>query len=273
MSSLHREQGLRQRGLRQHPPRPWWKRKSAQKVAGAIASILIALVTAYVLWFAGPSSQSPPPGTNTPALRARIKLISALGNAVIPKPISHISRPPAYPASLAGNHCGTWQSWFVRQHAAQAMYPYLVQISAPAKADVTVVRAQISVYKSYMPADLSYIECLHGAGPVPGTFVNVNLSRPNAIPTIVADNGTSKPLSMPGAVINVSPGHTEYLQFITRGRNLFYDWSIRLQVVVDEHTETFSFGSAAHPLRTWLGKAPAHSYDYNQAVHTWESGN
>jgi hypothetical protein len=160
----------------------------------------------------------------------------------------------------------------VQQHAAEAEYPFLVQVAAPAGTDVSVVGAQIKVYRSYKPADLSYIQCLHGAGPVPGTYLNVNLSRPNATPTIASNDGSYKPLSMPGAVINVDPGHTEYIQFNTRGRKLFYEWSIKLRVVINEKTETFSFGSAGHPLRTWLGKAPSPAYDFDTATHAWKTG-
>ena len=100
------------------------------------------------------------------------------------------------------------------------------------------------------------IKCVYGAGPVPGTLLNVNLDRPNAPPTIVSDAGQSVPLAMPYAVINIDAGHTEYVAVTPAGSGRFYEWSVKLTVVVDQHPRTYSFGSAAQPLRSWLGRPP-----------------
>jgi hypothetical protein len=108
-------------------------------------------------------------------------------------------------------------------------------------------------------------------------MLNVNLSHPNARPTIVVGSssgvvasGPAKKQPMPGAVINISPGHTEYIQLITLGRGWYYEWSIQLQVVISQRTELFTFGTAKHPLTTWLGALPSLGYDYSATKHGWK---
>jgi len=108
-------------------------------------------------------------------------------------------------------------------------------------------------------------------------MLNVNLSHPNARPTIVVGSssgvvasGPAKKQTMPSAVVNISPGHTEYIQLITLGKGWYYEWSIQLQVVIDQRTVFFTFGSAKHPLSTWLGDLPSLGYDYSVTKHGWQ---
>src|SRR5215813_5195023 len=135
------------RSLRQHPRQVWWKRKRAKRFTAISGSLVFAVVASYAVWFLGPHSQSPFSRASAHPPRAHLTLIRGLGNAVIPQAISRVPQPPSFPAALFRNHCGTWSSWFVAQHAAQAEDPFLVQVSAPAKADVTVVGAQVTVYR------------------------------------------------------------------------------------------------------------------------------
>jgi hypothetical protein len=61
-------------------------------------------------------------------------------------------------------------------------------------------------------------------------MLNVDLSRPNARPTIdvgsssgVVASGPVKKQTMPSAVINISSGHTEYIQLVTLGKGWYYE--------------------------------------------------
>jgi hypothetical protein len=159
----------------------------------------------------------------------------------------------------------------VQQGAADAEWPPLIEISAPKTAAVTITAASIQVYKAYRPAAVTKIQCVYGAGPIPGTLLNVNLDRPNAPPTIVSDSGQDVPMAMPYAVISVDAGHTEYIAVTPAGSGQFYEWSVKLTVVVDQHSQTYSFGSAARPLHSWLGPAPARSYDYDFGTRSWRA--
>jgi len=171
----------------------------------------------------------------------------------------------------SGDHCRLWwDNWFPREGAAPNPSYLLIEISAPEHADVAVTGASLRVFRSYKPSAVSYIQCVYGAGMVPGTLMNVNLSRPNAEPTIVSDAGTAVPiLSMPDAVINVAPGHTEYVKIIPTGDKRLYEWSIALIVVVDQKKSVIRFGSEQDPLRSWFGIAPSQAYDYSMTSHSW----
>ncbi|HEY7829505.1 MAG TPA: hypothetical protein VIC06_02950 [Solirubrobacteraceae bacterium] len=191
-------------------------------------------------------------------------------NAFVPNPINRIPRPPPYPSSESGDHCAVWNNWLEAQGAADE-WPPMIQLSAPTSADVTVIGASIRVFRSYVPTGLSYIECVHGAGPVPGTLLDVDLAHPAAAPTIVADDGSDTPLALPGAVINVDPGHTEYVAVTARGARKMYEWSVTLRVVVAQRTQTLVFGSPHRPLRSWLGARPTVTYDYDFSANAWRS--
>jgi hypothetical protein len=43
----------------------------------------------------------------------------------------------------------------------------------------SVIAASIQVYKACRPDAVTRVQCVYGAGPVPGTLLNVNLDRPN----------------------------------------------------------------------------------------------
>jgi len=243
------------------------KSNRGQLVGLVVGSVLAVLgIAATVLLTLQPwKSDSVPP-----QVRAVVKLVVAR-NGIIPKPISAVSAPPSYPSSQSADHCaGWWMKWFGQQGAASIDDP-TISISAPQDADVTVVSASIEVYQLYKPADLSFIMCLHGAGPVPGTFLNVNLDRPNAYPTIVSDAGQLTPLEMPGAVINIDPGHTEYITVQPSGRRgILYSWSVELVIVVNQQQEKFAIGSPMNPLRSWFGSIPSNAYDYDMQTHSWQ---
>jgi hypothetical protein len=211
-------------------------------------------------------------GSGTRAVHARLSLTTPNANAVIPKPLTALGSPPVFSRAQVQDHCPAWWAhWFVQQGAAQMGGP-LIEVSAPAKADATITGASVKIYKAYRPAAASLIQCLHGAGPTPGTLLNVNLDRPSARPTIVSDLGREVPMAMPDAVININPGHTEYVVVAPAGSDKLYEWAVKLRVVVDQRTQVYSFGSASSPLRSWLGPQPARAYDYDTATRSWHSG-
>jgi hypothetical protein len=145
-----------------------------------------------------------------------------------------------------------------------------IGVSAPQGADATVVSASIEVYRSYKPVNLMLIDCPHGAGMVPGTYLNINLDHPNAYPTIVSDSGQLAPLEMPGAVINIDPGHTEYISVQPSGhRGMLYSWSMGLVIVANQKQEQFTFGSPTNPLRSWFGPIPSNAYDFDMQARSW----
>lgn len=205
---------------------------------------------------------------------AVIHLFPGAGNALVPKPISQIPSPPPYPSNQPGERCGIWwRGWFDSQGAAAAVLPPTIEISAPTSADVTVTGATIRIFRSYVPKALSYIECITGAGPVPGTLLDVDLAHPAALPTIVANDGSDVPLAVPNAVINIDPGHTEYVAVTPRGAHKMYEWSVTLYLVVAQRAQTIVFGSSQHPLRTWLGTQSAiisRGYEYDLVTHSWK---
>jgi hypothetical protein len=53
-------------------------------------------------------------------------------------------------------------------------------------------------------------------------------------------------------------GCREYVAVTPRGsKGVFYSWSVRLDVTVDQRSEIFSFGSEAAPLHSWFGHISA----------------
>jgi hypothetical protein len=246
---------LPRRWYRQHP---WW-------VGIGVVTLVAVLTATALVW---------QPWSHTAAVaQAKVTLVTNTRNAVIPTSVAELSAPPVYPPAQAGDHCAAWwANWLPQQHAAQADIDPLVQISAPASADVTVTDARVQVYRTYKPANLSSVTCVTGAGPRIGTLLKVDLDRPHAKPIIVADDGRFEPLlSIPNAVINVDPGHTEYIDVNPQGTTtLFYEWSVQLTVVVDQRSQTFAFGSPRRPLVSWLGTAQITSYDYDFTTHAWK---
>jgi hypothetical protein len=247
-----------------------WRRPAVWLGATSTA-VLVGLLVNVLSTQAQRVVPSPDPATSTPEVRALVKLVPASTNGVIPKPISAISAPPSYPPSQSDDHCaGWWKKWFGLQEAAAVDGP-LVRISAPQGADATVVSASIQVYGSNKPPDFSYIACAHGAGLAPGTHLYVNLDRPNDYPKIVSDAGQLTPLEMPGAVINIDPGHTEYISVLPTGRRgILYSWSVQFTVIINQRQEEFTFGSQKNPMRTWFGPIPPNAYDYSLQARSWQ---
>jgi hypothetical protein len=202
------------------------------------------------------------------AAAARVSLLPLAHNAVVPAGIDSLRTPPAFPSGSADDHCAVWRDWFGEHGAAELSVP-TIEISAPADAYVTVTSASVHVFRSYQPASLTSIMCLHGAGPSAGTLLNFDLDRPNATPTVVADDGSDHPLSFPTAVITIPRGQTQYVAVTPRGSALMYEWSVDLHLVVDQREQAVSFGSRDH-LRSWLGPVPSQYFDYSPQTHSWE---
>jgi len=164
-----------------------------------------------------------------------------------------------------------WKGWLTQRHAVE-LAPRLLEVSAPAKADVTIASASVEVFRAFTPRELTLVQCVYGGGgPSPGTLLRVDLARPSTLPTIVADNGAMTPLSMPNAVINVGAGQTEYVAVSPNGRAYLYEWAITLHLVVDQRDEAVVLGSRSRPLRSWLGKEPAVAYDYDFQARRWRA--
>lgn len=228
-----------------------------QKVV-ATTGLLSVLVAVLGLWRPWEDSTA----------TAKVKLMSASQNSVIPEPIATIPDPPAYGNSELGDHCSKWATWLSQQGAAQPFVPRQISISAPTGADVTVTGATSRVFDSFAPDSLSQILCLRGAGLTPGTRLVLNLSRPSIRPTVTPE-GSSRALPIPGSVIDVPPGHTEYVTVVAEGPPRFYEWSLVIHLTVDQREETKIIGTKSHPLRSWLGPVPRTSYDYDVGSNSW----
>jgi hypothetical protein len=234
-----------------------------------VSSVAIAALGVGITLFAW----HPWGGGSTP-LHAKAKLAPGSHDAYVPHPVAAISIPPANRPSREESRCEEWwRHWFDAQDAAGTANP-LVEVSAPATAAVTITRATVQVYRSYAPKAISYIKCATGYGPEVGTLLYVNLAHPERPPKIVADDGSETPLVMPNAVIDVEPGKTEEVALTPRGQPRMYEWSARLQMIVDQHEQVFDVGSARQPLRSWLGSNPnSRAYEFDEQEGVWEPAN
>ncbi len=237
-------------------------RRSGRLQVLAVAIAAVGVLVSVLVWA--------PWTTGGPLPKASITLMPNAHNSFAPTRASMLPAPPLYPAANTGEHCANWTTWLETIGAASE-WPYLVEVSAPVSADVAVVSASVRVFRSYVPEDVITIECVHGAGPIPGTLLTLHLANPNAPPTIVADDGSDTPLRLPDAVINTEPGHTEYIALTPDGPPRMYEWAVTLRFVVAQHARTITFGSRGHPLRSWLGNRPRASYDHPPAGGSWSA--
>jgi hypothetical protein len=75
---------------------------------------------------------------------------------------------------------------------------------------------------------------------------------------------------MPPGVFKVPAGGSEQLAVEPHGgTNRFYEWSLTLDVTVDQRSKKISIGSASHPLRTYIGPRFQRGFEYNPASHSW----
>lgn len=241
-----------------------------QIVAAALAALgLVFTLIIWHPWVARSSSSGA-----RPVLRAVATMIPGSHNAFLPRQIGAVSEPPSYPSGQGGNLCELWwQRWLPAQGAAEDSSP-TVEISAPASVDTAVVGASVHVYRAYSPTTVSYVICAAGGGAEPGTLLDVNLARPYLSPTIVADDGSDIPLSVPNAVINIDPGHTAYIAVTPSGAAEMYEWSVTLDIVVAQRHQLVTFGTPRQPLRSWLGTHPSedHTYTFSNESHRWVIG-
>jgi hypothetical protein len=77
---------------------------------------------------------------------------------------------------------------------------------------------------------------------------------------------------MPPEVINVAPGHTEYIEVNAERENKLYEWSLTLEISIDQRRERRSFGSQARPLRSWGGPFPSSVYVFPRGADSWQPG-
>lgn len=226
---------------------------------GAAATVIAAVLVAWHPW----------ESKVTPV--ARVTLSKLYGNAIVPKAIDTVPQPPAFPRSQGTDHCAFWwRKWLPRQHAADFEYTPQVAIAAPDGSDVTVTRALVHVFRAYRPRDFSGISCRvsPGAGPEGGTRLILDLDHPTKLPTILPTTGGPE-MQMPSGVINIAPGHTEYIELNPLRGEKLYEWSFTLEVSVGQHVEYESFGSRTAPLRTWGGSFPSRLYAFPTGASHW----
>lgn len=254
------------------PPRdePWLSRRSTHVALAQTLVAAIGVAVAAIALFGDPDGTPSGSGVDQAPARAVVQLLPRSGNAVVARPADRLGEPPRYPAEDRANHCPLWwKKWLETKAAAEFGSGPTIEVRAPRQAPVTITRASIRVFRSYTPRDGTYIACLSGAGPRPGTRLNVDLTRPNAPPTIVADDGRDQALALPAAVIAISRGSTELVAIYARGAPKIYEWGVRLTLVTDQRTQTASFGSRGRPLRTWLGDDVFAHFDYDFDSRTW----
>jgi hypothetical protein len=116
---------------------------------------------------------------------------------------------------------------------------------------------------------MSLIGCARTGGVEPGTLLTVDLAHPAAAPTVVADDGSEASLEVPTAVISIAAGHTGYVALTPHGDARIYEWSVELRLVVAQRVQTAVVGSTTDPLRSWLGKTPQQTYDYDLRTEKW----
>jgi hypothetical protein len=205
-------------------------------------------------------------------LKARVAVLPTDSNAVVPKAVADLPAPPSYREALGVDRCHSlWLAWLPSQRAAPVGQPPAVQLSAPRNANVAVTAARARVFRSYAPRHVTEIRCTLGAGPVPGTRIDLNLDRPGEPPTIVSESGRDVPLSLQRAVIDIPRGQTQPVAVYSHGRKRFYEWSVELELVVDQRPQRVVLGSPGAPLRSWLGALPSPVYDFDARTHQWRS--
>jgi hypothetical protein len=239
---------------RRNPPWP-----AIGAAAGAVAAV-VAVLTFIVANSGGPG----------PA-KASVRLVPVDRPTTVPLSVSALPAPPSYPSNDKENHCAQWRAWFERIGAEQA--GPLVQVSAPRSAPVSLVGVRTTVYRAYTPQAKTQVDCTLGAGPLGGTYLERNLDRP-VVPSLLATQFGAHKLAMPPAVFRVGAGGSEDLAIQPAGRpGRFYDWRLTLDLVVDQRSQRFTFGSRAHPLRSYVPRAPQAdnipSVDYNFGTRSW----
>jgi hypothetical protein len=238
------------------------RRKYRWERVAALSAAVVAVCTVVGLILANSSGGPPAPV-------ARVRLIRPANDAFVPQPVGLLPRPPGFPPAAKNDHCPQWRGWLDRIGAAVTAPP-MVEISAPSSAPVTVTRARFGVYRSFRPTHLSFIMCVLGAGPYPGTILLRGLDNPSAPSTLIPD-GSDRQFKLPPATFRVAPGATEVLVLEPDGHTpRFYDWGAHLELVVDQRHQQVDLGSPAHPLRSYLGSAAGvPSYDYDPLHHKW----
>jgi hypothetical protein len=109
---------------------------------------------------------------------------------------------------------------------------------------------------------------VNGAGPLAGTTLAHKLDNA-AAPSILTSLRSGGNLAMPPAVVRVGAGDSEDVAVLPEGHRGFYEWGVTLDLVVDQRSQRVSFGSPAHPLRSFLsGRAPL-DYSYNPSTRSW----
>jgi hypothetical protein len=259
----------RRSAARGKPGTAGWLERHAHQLTLVGIVVTIAGIVVGLVALLGASGSSDHPAAARRA-RAVVRLLPPDTNAVVPKAADQLDRPPSYPADQRSDHCALWwRRWLPTQQAALVGADPLVEVRAPAQAPVTVTAARVEVFRSWRPPTQSLVECVTGAGPSPGTLLNLDLVHPNARPTIVADDGRDEPLALPDAVIAVGRGRTEDIALSPIGAQRFYEWAVTLTLVVDQRSQTATFGSRARPFRSWLGPVPARAVNYDFRTRVW----
>ena len=237
----------------------WSSLEIVAAFVGAIATVLAAVLVAWQPWASG-----------TP-VSARVTQTKLYGNAIVAKPIRAISRPPSYPVSQQNDHCeGWWRKWLPKERAADFEFVPQISIAAPAGADVAVTNVSVHVFSAQSPNYISAIACRvsPGAGPEGGTKLLVDLDHPTKLPTIVPTTG-GRAMHIPSGVINIAPGHTEYVEVDPEMDKRYYEWALTLELSVDQRVERRSIGSRQNPLRSWRLPIPNRPFTFPPGAKSW----
>jgi hypothetical protein len=233
-----------------------------------VASVSASVVAGLILWAVLNGPKALKGGTAPPT--ALISLRPAQGEGVVPKAVSELPIPPAYPSADTTDHCNAWANWFDGQGAVRTTPPEIA-VSAPTSAPVTVVAASTHVLRSSNPSAITFVACTLGAGGYGGTVLRLNLDHPSLPPTIVTAWGKAFP--MPNGVITIAPGQTEYVELDASGSKGLYEYTAQLVFTVNQRTETRVVGSPLQPLRALGRSEPSLStlplYDYDTSAHRW----
>ncbi|MDP9414859.1 MAG: hypothetical protein M3Q08_12420 [Pseudomonadota bacterium] len=233
---------------------------------GALILAALAIIVPLAV-----GSRGSPPASSPRIPSAKIETPKGVGNSVLPTPVSDLSSPPRYepePEDAPELHCDVWQRWLEQQRAANWAAPWL-KVSAPPQAPASITAVRVQIYRTEEPQGVTSVMCDHGAGGLVDNSLRLRLDRPRRSPVLFSHEGSRRVGTMPGAVFRVGRGDSEYLWLLPQGRfGVFYEWGVKVDVVVDRRTRTDVYGTQEKPFRTWVGKTPT-PVDFDLGTRAW----
>ncbi|GAB3207990.1 hypothetical protein GCM10027262_23260 [Nocardia tengchongensis] len=196
--------------------------------------------------------------------------------------------PPPYSPNDKFSHCHTWSDWLTTNPNFYTTYPstYLRAVAGLAdQVAITAVEVKLFTAKNFEPNTGSFVQCLHGAGGLPGYIVHVDTLTSKVslelfpVPGKPQNKGESP---MPPASINVKPGDYETTEIIIEGDgSKLYTGELIVTAILNGVERRIEIGSPEVPLR-WMGRdrnaanSPAtttnrqHSLDWDLDANSWQ---